>query len=126
MRVIGNLRMRSLEAPKEEALEILRSFAVCAGLALASINSGVALADGYPDHLVKIAVPYTPGGITDILGRLIADKRNQRLGQPFIVENRPGAAGMIGSDAVAKSAPDGYTLLVGSIANTIFPAVRPL
>jgi tripartite-type tricarboxylate transporter receptor subunit TctC len=91
---------------------------------LAIAGGSTARARTYPDHIVKIVVPYTPRGITEILGRIVADKLNQRPGQPFIVENRPGAAGMIGSDFVVKANPDGYTPLVGSIANTIFPAVK--
>lgn len=90
------------------------------GLTLA----GAASAQTYPERVVKLVVPYTPAGATDIIGRLLAEKLAEQLGQPFIVENRPGAAGMSGSDAVAKATPDGYTLLVGSIANTIFPATK--
>ncbi len=66
--------------------------------------AGPALAQDtkYPDHVVKIIVPYPPGGTTDVVGRIIADKLNARLGQPFIIDNRPGAAGMIGSDVAAE------------------------
>jgi tripartite-type tricarboxylate transporter receptor subunit TctC len=87
--------------------------------------AGTALAQDakYPDRTVRIVVPYPPGGTTDVVGRIISDKLSGRLGQPFIVDNRPGAAGMIGSDMVAKSPPDGYTILMGSIANTTIPAV---
>jgi tripartite-type tricarboxylate transporter receptor subunit TctC len=96
-----------------------------ASVLLAFSLSGPAIAQGtkYPDHVVRIVVPYTPGGTTDVVGRVIADKLNARLGQPFIVDNRPGAAGMIGSDVVAKSPGDGYTILMGSVANTTIPAV---
>lgn len=86
--------------------------------------TGIAGAQTYPDRVVKVVVPYTPAGSTDVIGRLLAEKLSEQMGQSFIVENRPGAAGMIGSDAVAKSTPDGYTILVGSIANTIFPATK--
>ena len=73
-------------------------------------------ASAYPDHPVKMIVPYPAGGTTDILARIVAARLEQRLGKPFIVENRSGASGMIGSAAVAQAAPDGYTLVVGTIS----------
>jgi len=71
----------------------------------------------YPQRAVKVIVGYTPGGATDIVARLIAGKLQEALGQPFVVENKPGAGSNIGSEYVATSAPDGYTLLLGTIAN---------
>lgn len=68
----------------------------------------------YPSKPVRLIVPFTPGGGTDIATRIIAPKLSERLGQQTFVDNRPGAAGSIGTDATVKSAPDGYTLLVGS------------
>ena len=70
----------------------------------------------YPGKPVRVIVPYPPGGGNDTLGRLFAAKLADRLGQPFIVENRPGAGTMIGTEAAAKSPPDGYTVLLSSIA----------
>ena len=71
-------------------------------------------AQDYPVRTVTIIVPFTPAGTTDILGRLSAQALEQRLGKPFVVENRPGAGQQIGVNAAAKAAPDGYTLLVAT------------
>ena len=73
-------------------------------------------AQPYPAKPVRVIVPYPPGGGNDILGRLFAARLGERMGQPFVVENRPGAGTMIGTEAAAKSPPDGYTLLLSSIA----------
>ena len=81
---------------------------------IATSFAGLAAAQ-YPDKQVRIIVPYPPAGTTDILARLIANKLTERLKQPFVVENRPGAGGAIGSVAVAKSPADGYTLLMGTV-----------
>src|SRR5262245_38815337 len=81
----------------------------------------MALAQSYPARPVKIIVPVAAGGATDILGRLLAQWLTDRMGQPFVVENRPGAGGNIGTEAVIRSAPDGYTLLLiqaGNVINT--------
>jgi tripartite-type tricarboxylate transporter receptor subunit TctC len=73
-------------------------------------------AQSYPTKPVRMIVPYPPGGGNDTFGRLFAAKLGERTGQPFLVENRPGAGTMIGTEAAAKSAPDGYTILLSSIA----------
>ena len=75
-----------------------------------------AFAQDYPAKPVKVLVPYGPGGATDIIARIVAQRLTESLGQSFIVENRPGANGNIALEAVAKSAPDGYTLLVGNVS----------
>jgi tripartite-type tricarboxylate transporter receptor subunit TctC len=82
-------------------------------------------AQEFPARPVKIVVPYAAGGSTDILSRLIAQKLSTRFGQSVIVENRPGANGVIGTEAVAKSAPDGYTFLMGTNGQTISMALVP-
>ena len=80
----------------------------------------------WPEKPIKIIVPWAPGGSTDILARTVAEKLTQSFGQPVIVDNKPGASGNIGSDFVAKAAPDGYTLLFGSMStHAINPAMNP-
>ncbi len=71
-------------------------------------------AQGYPNRPVKVVIPWPPGQATDLAARIVGEKLSQQLGQPFIMENKPGAGGSIGTDIVAKSAPDGYTLLAAS------------
>lgn len=73
--------------------------------------------DAYPSRVVKVVVPQPPGGGFDFVGRLLAEHLGRRMNQSFVVENRPGSGTLVGTDAVAKSAPDGYTLLIGSVSN---------
>ncbi|MBM3536151.1 MAG: tripartite tricarboxylate transporter substrate binding protein [Alphaproteobacteria bacterium] len=71
---------------------------------------------GYPNRAVRLVVPYGAGGVSDMMGRVIAQKMTELLGQPMVVENRPGAGGMVGTGFVSRSAPDGYTILFSSLS----------
>jgi tripartite-type tricarboxylate transporter receptor subunit TctC len=97
----------------------MNSFFPRIGALLLVLASGVASAQGYPNKPVKVVVPFATGSASDVIGRMIADRLTVALGQPFIVENRPGAGGTIGTDIVSKSAPDGYTLMVTTAATPI-------
>jgi len=100
-------------------LRRLQSLALTA--AFMTLVTGSALAQStYPSQTVKIIVPFTPGTGMDTIARVVAPRLSERLGQPVVVQNQPGASGNIGADAVAKSTPDGYTVLMG--ANTMLMA----
>jgi tripartite-type tricarboxylate transporter receptor subunit TctC len=96
---------------------------LCA-LLLASL-AGLAAAQPFPAKPVRLIVPFPPGGATDIIGRLVAAKMQEVWKQPVVVENRPGAGTVVGTDAVAKAAPDGYTLGMVVTAHVINPSPRP-
>lgn len=96
--------------------------ACLAWLALAPLSSG-AYSQTYPTKTVKIVVPYSPGGTNDTVARLLAQRLGERMGQPFIVENKPGASGNLGAEAVARSPADGYTLLLVTMGHTIHPSL---
>jgi tripartite-type tricarboxylate transporter receptor subunit TctC len=92
---------------------LARLFVAAMALGLAADG---AQAQTYPSKPIRMVVPFTPGGTTDILARTVGQKMGEAWGQPVVVDNRPGAGGNIGSELVAKSAPDGYTLLMGTIS----------
>ena len=93
---------------------------------LAFAGPAFAQSEPYPSKPVKLIVPVPPGGAADVMARMIAEHLQTKLGQPFVVENRPGAGSAIGMQALAKSPPDGYTIGLGNIAaNAINPAVQP-
>lgn len=86
-------------------------------------STGAALAQSYPDKPIRLVVPWPPGGSVDIIGRLISVKLGQMLGQPIVIENRSGASSNIGMDTVAKSRPDGYTLVLNTIPLATNPSL---
>jgi len=96
-----------------------RGIALLAGAAAAAPRAARAQ-DAWPERPVRVVVPYAPGGANDILARLYGARLAERLGQPFVVENRPGAQAIIGTEAVARAAPDGYTLLTGASGPMVF------
>jgi tripartite-type tricarboxylate transporter receptor subunit TctC len=98
---------------------IIRCIAIC----MALLVSGAAFAQQYPNKPVKILIPFGAGGVTDIAGRLIAQKLSERLGQQFYIENQPGAGGNLGMGNVARSPADGYTILLASSSIVVNPSL---
>ena len=100
-------------------------FGICVTLCTIT-KIGFAQTDNYPDRPIKMVVAFAPGGFTDNLARVVSQKLSADLGQPVVVDNKPGATGTIGSDLVAKSKADGYTLLLAHFASiTVAPAMYP-
>ena len=79
----------------------------------------------YPDRTIKLVVPFPPGGGVDLVARLVGQGLAEALGQPVIIENKPGGGTLMGTDYVAKSAPDGYTLVLASFAHAVNPSLQP-
>ena len=90
-------------------------------LALAALAAPAAAADDYPSRAIRLIIPFPPGGSNDVVGRIVANQLGQKLGKQVFVDNRAGAGGIVGSDLAAKATPDGYTLLVVSIAHAVDP-----
>jgi tripartite-type tricarboxylate transporter receptor subunit TctC len=95
---------------------------LAAVLTTACLSPVIATAQPYPSKPIRVIIGYSAGGPTDVLGRLIALKASANMGQTMVVENRPGANSMIGTEYVAKATPDGYTLLLASIGHTVNPS----
>ena len=122
----GNGRTQCYDAEKLGRNSCVRSceaLAACAALLTAALAVAPAAAAGYPDHPVKIIVPFAAGGPTDVMARLIAQKLSESLKQQFFVENQPGAGGNIGMTIVARANPDGYTILVASSSFVVNPSL---
>jgi tripartite-type tricarboxylate transporter receptor subunit TctC len=101
----------------------IRFFALCAAATLVSvINVGPVAAQIYPTQPIKIVIGFGAGSAADILARLVGKQMEAKLGQPIIVENRPGNSSMVAAEAVARASPNGYTLFMATIANTLNPA----
>ena len=90
-------------------------------LTLVAAASNSAAADDYPSRSIRLIIPFPPGGSNDVVGRIVANQLGKRLGQQVFVDNRAGAGGVVGSDLAAKATPDGYTLLIISIAHAVDP-----
>src|SRR5467141_4206685 len=105
-------------------MTIFQSRAVWAGALSVLLPAAAALAQtaaSYPNRAITLVVPYTPGSGIDVLARVIAPELNRRWGEPVVVDNKPGASGIIGADTVAKAAPNGYTLMVTVNSFTMAP-----
>src|SRR5947209_17622559 len=100
----------------------ITAVALCVGFLRTAPNAG---AQGWPSKPVHVIVPFTPGSATDIMARTVGEKLSAQLGQPFLIENRPGAGGTIGVGQVAKADPDGYTILAHSSSYTVTPSTYP-
>ena len=104
-------------------LNRLVALAASAGLAVALALAGTNAEAAYPDKPLRLIVPWAPGGSTDAIARALSQRLSQTLGQSVVVDNRSGASGQIGTDAAAKAAPDGYTLVIVEMPHAIQPAV---
>ncbi len=113
MRKITASRALALALPSVTAMTVTTA---AAALTSAALPSQVHAADAWPNHVIKFVVPFTAGGANDLVARAAADAVSKRLGQAVVIENRPGAGGVVGADYVAKSKPDGYTFLVAPSA----------
>ena len=106
----------------------MKSFSMSMRSVISGLSMGLALFSAsanadFPDKTVRIVVPFAPGGGTDLIARTLGQGMSQALGQPVIIENKPGGGTVIGTDLVAKSAPDGYTLVIATLAHAVNPSL---
>src|SRR5262249_33830765 len=107
---------------KQPSAAVFSALLAAALLALAAPD---AMAQAYPQKPIRLVLPYSPGGIIASAGRALGQSLSEPLGQPVVAENRPGAGGIAGTDAVARSAPDGYTIVLMDPAIVINPTLQP-
>lgn len=110
--------MQSIQTLARAGSAVLLALACAAG----GIFATPAIA-AFPDKPIKIVVPFAPGGGTDLVARTMGIAMSQELGQPVIIDNKPGAGTIIGTEAVAKSPPDGYTLVMATVAHVVNPSI---
>jgi tripartite-type tricarboxylate transporter receptor subunit TctC len=109
--------MRAFDVTKMISTLVL--FAACALTSVTPVRAA------YPDRIIKIVVPFAPGGGTDVVARTLAQEMSKEIGASVIIENKPGAGTILGTQLVAASPPDGYTLLMGTFANAVNPSLNP-
>ena len=115
--------LANLKKPRAERPTVWRGLA--AGLVLLMMPQPVMAEHPYPDRPIRFVVAFAPGGITDIIARLVGERLSDRLGQPVVIDNKGGAAGALGAKIVAGAEPDGYTILVTTTAIAIGSAASP-
>ena len=106
-------------------MKAMRTLLAATGIAIALAVPAIA-ADEYPTRPVRIIVPFDPGGINETGARIVATQLSERMGKQFIIEFKPGAGGMVGTEVASRAAPDGYTIAVVSVANAVHPALYNL
>ena len=104
----------------------IRKLGIAAAIVVAALLPHAVAAQAYPYKALRLIIPFPPGGSNDVVGRMVAAQLSARLGQPVVVENQGGAGGLIGAEMAAKAAPDGYTLLLVSVAYAFNPAIYKL
>src|SRR5687768_15952762 len=112
---------RPRKRPRRETMLVMRTIAVCALALMSAAVSG----QTYPTKPIRIVVPFAAGGPADVYARVLGRNMQETLGQPFVVENRPGGGSVVGTDVVAKAPADGYTLLLMSNTHTVNESLLP-
>ena len=121
-----SLRLFYLRAPHDDMAETVMKLLRCGLLLLACAAVAAqaqSVAGNYPAKFVRFIVPYAPGGSSDVLARTLGQKLGSSLGQTFVIDNRPGAGSMVGTDIAAKATPDGYTIILSDMPHTINPSI---